>query len=253
MDAPSSINIPDEYMCPITHEIMLEPMKLEPCSHIFDKFAIETWSAKSSSCPLCRKNIDKITPDKELEKKICAISNLIKENKCEDTPPLQQLNALSPPLKISTPLDNENTEVPAPIKKQTNFSEKAVKTLDSDGALISTYVLDDSKSNRYHALRCAGNRYFFGVNTKIDRIKAFYYYTKSAEGCDAVALRMLGKYYLLGDKLHPGLTIDYQLAEKYLWMASEMGDQESIDLHIFVRGIFVKFGLEQHFGSKTLS
>lgn len=219
MDAPSNIKIPDEYMCPITHEVMLKPVKIEPCLHIFDMSAIQAWSAKSSSCPLCRKKIEKLTPDEELEKKICAISE---------------------PIKMT------------PIKK-TNLSEKAVNSLDLDSVINKNYILDESKSNRYHALRCVGNKFFYGVDTEINRIKAFYYYTKSAEGCDAVALRMLGKYYLLGDKLHPGLTVDYQEAEKYLWMASEMGDEESINLHIFVRGLFERLGLEQHFGWKTVS
>lgn len=236
--SPSISNIgsvPDEYICPITQEQMVKPTKIEPCLHVFDKIAIEIWNSKSKSCPLCRKEIVKLTPDQELENKIYGVASLLKPE-----------NAIAPSQeKVQTAPETPST----PFSKQADLSEEDrlyLSTLDSE---------DDCKPKSaalYVQYRLIGNRYFHGINIKEDRRKALYYYVKSAAGCDAEAMRMLGTYYLLGDKLLPGHFSNFQLAERYLWMACEQGDQKAIDLYSYTRGLFVKLGMEQHFGSKTI-
>lgn len=51
--------IQSEFNCPITMEPMREPV-LAKCSHSFEKSAIEKWLEKETTCPVCRKNIDKV-------------------------------------------------------------------------------------------------------------------------------------------------------------------------------------------------
>ena len=42
--------IPAEFKCPITHEIMIDPVNL-PCGHTFDKEAITEWITIYNTCP----------------------------------------------------------------------------------------------------------------------------------------------------------------------------------------------------------
>jgi hypothetical protein len=50
------INLPDDLdlICPISHELFLEPTQVFPCGHIFNRLAIENWRNLRNNCPLCR-------------------------------------------------------------------------------------------------------------------------------------------------------------------------------------------------------
>ena len=52
--------IPNEYLCPITLEIMKDPVILED-GHIYEKTAIKTWFQKNSTNPLTKKVVNKNT------------------------------------------------------------------------------------------------------------------------------------------------------------------------------------------------
>ena len=54
------ITIPNEYLCPITLEIMKDPVILED-GHIYEKAAIKTWFQKNSTNPLTKKVVNKNT------------------------------------------------------------------------------------------------------------------------------------------------------------------------------------------------
>ena len=54
----SSSELPKEYECPIDMELMEDPV-LAKCTHTFDRSNIEKWLEKHSSCPICRKPIDR--------------------------------------------------------------------------------------------------------------------------------------------------------------------------------------------------
>jgi len=49
-------NIPQEFLCPITQNIMKDPVSLQ-CGHSFDKEALENWLRMKNVCPTCRKEI----------------------------------------------------------------------------------------------------------------------------------------------------------------------------------------------------
>ncbi len=51
-----SLNVPDEYLCPITRNTMKEPVSL-PCGHTFEKDALANWIRQKNECPSCRKPI----------------------------------------------------------------------------------------------------------------------------------------------------------------------------------------------------
>ena len=57
----STVNASQEdWNCPITHDIMLEPVKASPCEHVFEKNAIEVWRKTSNTCPLDRGTIEEL-------------------------------------------------------------------------------------------------------------------------------------------------------------------------------------------------
>ena len=49
-------NVPEEYLCPITHAIMKQPVSLA-CGHTFEKNALEHWLSQKNMCPTCRKEV----------------------------------------------------------------------------------------------------------------------------------------------------------------------------------------------------
>lgn len=65
------INIPKEYLCPISNDLMNEPVKTK-YGHIFDKNSIEKWLEIKKSCPLTRKCLNKndYVLQNDLKKKI---------------------------------------------------------------------------------------------------------------------------------------------------------------------------------------
>lgn len=46
--------IPVEFLCPISLEIMEDPVRMNPCGHIFDRLSIEEWLRDHDTCPICR-------------------------------------------------------------------------------------------------------------------------------------------------------------------------------------------------------
>ena len=53
----STIFVPDDFYCPITGELMKEPVS-EPDGHTYEKNAIEKWVMKNGTSPMTRKNIN---------------------------------------------------------------------------------------------------------------------------------------------------------------------------------------------------
>ncbi|KKM69141.1 hypothetical protein LCGC14_1453810 [marine sediment metagenome] len=57
---PLPFDMPDELLCPIsTTDVMKDPV-ISKCSHTFERSNIEEWLKKNPSCPMCRKEIDKV-------------------------------------------------------------------------------------------------------------------------------------------------------------------------------------------------
>ena len=68
MSAPSVI--PDEFLCPITGEIMMDPVNVCAEGHIFERTAINQWSATRNNCPTCRTPLGSHRPDRHLKQAI---------------------------------------------------------------------------------------------------------------------------------------------------------------------------------------
>merc|ERR1711963_181293 len=47
--------VEQEYKCPITQELMIDPYIVTVCGHSFEKQEIFSWLSKKRSCPLCNK------------------------------------------------------------------------------------------------------------------------------------------------------------------------------------------------------
>jgi hypothetical protein len=79
-----TIDIPNEYLCPITHQIFYNPYKTK-YGHIFEKSAIKAWLSENKSCPLTRQSLnlhtDILPADKEFKDKL---QLFIQDNKLED-------------------------------------------------------------------------------------------------------------------------------------------------------------------------
>ncbi len=54
--AATEIKIPEAYICPITQEIMRDPV-VDREGHSFDREAIRNWLAEHNTCPLSRKHL----------------------------------------------------------------------------------------------------------------------------------------------------------------------------------------------------
>jgi len=65
--------IPDEFLCPITGEIMMDPVNVCAEGHIFERAAINRWSAEGqNNCPTCRTPLGSHRPERHLKTSIQA-------------------------------------------------------------------------------------------------------------------------------------------------------------------------------------
>lgn len=92
MASASSVVVPNQFLCPITSELMIEPVKTD-CNgltntnifkriyyalfsksgfrgHVFENLALASWLTSHFSCPVCRQTITKVKSDKETEQEI---------------------------------------------------------------------------------------------------------------------------------------------------------------------------------------
>lgn len=58
-DISLSISLND-FSCPITTQLFLDPRQVVPCGHLFENDAIRQWKEESDECPCCRKKIKHI-------------------------------------------------------------------------------------------------------------------------------------------------------------------------------------------------
>lgn len=72
----SVTSVPNDYLCPITGQVMLDPVRI-PCGHIFDRIAIMRWAQQLQagsdgfpSCPMDRRNFIGAAQCPELKQKI---------------------------------------------------------------------------------------------------------------------------------------------------------------------------------------
>jgi len=85
----SSVAVPNAFLCPIRYEIMIEPVKTD-CTelsmfqriynaifvkqgfegHVFEKLALTVWLNENSTCPVCRRKVNKVFFDKKMATKI---------------------------------------------------------------------------------------------------------------------------------------------------------------------------------------
>ena len=66
----AAIVIPDEFLCPITGEIMVDPVNVCAEGHIFDRNAINQWSLTRNNCPTCRTPLGSHRPERHLKQAI---------------------------------------------------------------------------------------------------------------------------------------------------------------------------------------
>ena len=58
---PSNVSdkeVPDSLLCPITQELMQNPLMITLCGHTFEGATITQWLKKEGKCPICKKNAD---------------------------------------------------------------------------------------------------------------------------------------------------------------------------------------------------
>lgn len=65
-------HIPDELMCPITHEIMTDPVYSEQCQHRYERTAILKWLDRRTDDPITRRPLDQddLIRDFDLKRKV---------------------------------------------------------------------------------------------------------------------------------------------------------------------------------------
>ena len=86
----SASGVPNEFLCPISHLIMKNPVSLQ-CGHTFDQEGLENWLKINKVCPTCRKSIsEKITVNWSLKSLIDRATN---QNQNVFTLPLESENS----------------------------------------------------------------------------------------------------------------------------------------------------------------
>lgn len=221
MSISTDYKIPEEYYCPIVMEIMTKPARIIPCRHVFEKIAIEAWSQKSTTCPLCRGAIQKIELDCELEQKIHEATKHIKK---EET---------VIPLQVEPTVAKASSSIEVSESQQSDADEES--DTDEDGEAMTTL----------------GLRYFNGEEIEQNIHSAFVCFANGAELSNPISMRMLGYYYFRGQQLHPGISTDWQLAEKYLRTAADLGDKVASQWYHSIEAACLKLGIEEHFGWST--
>src|SRR3990167_3976284 len=76
----SKVSIPNEYLCPITQELMTDPVVITS-GHTYERTAIETWLQDHDTCPLTKTKLrhKTVTPNHTLKKLIgdfCTTNNI---------------------------------------------------------------------------------------------------------------------------------------------------------------------------------
>ena len=65
---PTNTGTPDEFLCPITGDIMTDPVNVCAQGHIFERAAIEHWSTTGqNNCPTCRTPLGSHRPERHLK------------------------------------------------------------------------------------------------------------------------------------------------------------------------------------------
>lgn len=73
MSVSNTSVIPDEFLCPITGEIMTDPVNVCAEGHIFERAAINRWSSEGrNNCPTCRTPLGSHRPERHLKSAIQA-------------------------------------------------------------------------------------------------------------------------------------------------------------------------------------
>ena len=71
MSVSNTSVIPDEFLCPITGEIMTDPVNVCAEGHIFERAAINRWSSEGrNNCPTCRTPLGSHRPERHLKSAI---------------------------------------------------------------------------------------------------------------------------------------------------------------------------------------
>lgn len=73
--------VPGNLVCPITQELLKDPVDIDPCGHTFSKDAIERWLKQKiqiPTCPCCRAEIDKTKEGKPNDEKELEIALFLK-------------------------------------------------------------------------------------------------------------------------------------------------------------------------------
>jgi SUMO ligase MMS21 Smc5/6 complex component len=67
-----STESPLSFHCPITQEVMDDPVMVSYCGHTFERVAIEQWITQRHSCPIDRKELSSqdLRPDLVLKRAI---------------------------------------------------------------------------------------------------------------------------------------------------------------------------------------
>ena len=76
----TTIFVPDDFYCPITGELMNDPVS-EPAGHTYEKSAITKWLSKNNTSPMTRNglNINLLKPNISLKKSIDSIKDKLSE------------------------------------------------------------------------------------------------------------------------------------------------------------------------------
>lgn len=56
VEAYSFVEIPDSFYCPLTFQIMVDPV-IDPDGHSYERSAIEEWLSRSPFSPMTRKSL----------------------------------------------------------------------------------------------------------------------------------------------------------------------------------------------------
>mgnify|MGYP001207650794 CR=1 FL=1 len=155
----STIFVPDDFYCPITGELMSDPVS-DPDGHTYERSAIEKWLSKKNSSPMTRQylTIENLKENKSLKKSIDSIREKISEEQIKIKSKLlekdlvefnRKMDGIT--IKASTSLDNTlfvNFDVP---NAETRQPVDIVLCLDISGSMGTDAPVkgDDGSSTSY--------------------------------------------------------------------------------------------------------